>query len=190
MDLRRRKITADDILVFAGRNRGNRELFEVLFKGLSEVRDRDDMMFPALVVCCEEGNVSGVEVLLAAGVSDLGRGIHVASGEGHVDVVRVLLEHGADVNHVDPAYPDKTLIIMAASSGSTETVRLLLDFGANVVSEVTGVSDAVVAASLGGHFSSSGATSGVGRQGHTRPVTHHRRSYRSRHTARRRDGLV
>ena len=58
--------------------------------------------------------------------------LHVAAGEGGADVVRVLLNHGADVASVDDE--GKTPLHMAAKGGSAHVVRVLLDHGADAAS--------------------------------------------------------
>jgi ankyrin repeat protein len=63
-------------------------------------------------------------------------GLHAAAKGGHVDAVRLLLEHGADPNAReagDNTYP----LHWAAAHGHLETVRLLLDGGG----EVLGIDD-------------------------------------------------
>jgi ankyrin repeat protein len=56
--------------------------------------------------------------------------LHFASGKGHLNVVRVLVDHGADMNAKQqhlwvPLY-------LVPCNDHFETVRLLLDRGANV----------------------------------------------------------
>jgi ankyrin repeat protein len=53
-----------------------------------------------------------------------------AASNDHVEVVRVLLEGGADVERVD-GY-NFTALHTAAHHGNLEVCRLLLDYGANV----------------------------------------------------------
>lgn len=58
----------------------------------------------------------------------------IASQDGHLDVVRYLLDHGADVNaHSKGKVTDRTALMAAASNdGHPEIVRLLVERGANV----------------------------------------------------------
>jgi ankyrin repeat protein len=53
----------------------------------------------------------------------------IASYHGHADIVRILLEHGANVNAEDDY--NATAITRAAESGYLEIVRLLVAHGAN-----------------------------------------------------------
>ena len=55
-------------------------------------------------------------------------GIRVASKKGYVDIVRLLIEHGADVN-VNDIYED-TALILATKNNHADVVRLLLEKGA------------------------------------------------------------
>ena len=56
--------------------------------------------------------------------------LYAASQEGHVDAVRVLLDHGADVNAQDSI--DWTPLHLASCEGHLKVVQLLLDYGATV----------------------------------------------------------
>jgi ankyrin repeat protein len=55
--------------------------------------------------------------------------LHLAAGEGHLEIVKLLLEHGADVN-AKTAY--ETALHLAAGEGHLEIVKLLLEHGADV----------------------------------------------------------
>lgn len=66
---------------------------------------------------------------------DLGRGsgwtpLYSSSGWGHVDVVKTLIAHGADVNAV--SLHGNTALHAAATEGNVEIVTLLLDHGASI----------------------------------------------------------
>lgn len=54
--------------------------------------------------------------------------LHYAAAEGHADVVRALLERGADANNT--ALGGVTPLFVAAAGGHAEVVALLLDSGA------------------------------------------------------------
>jgi len=64
------------------------------------------------------------EALLIIGI----RPLTLAAAYGHADVVRVLLEHGAEVNAED--FTGWTALHAGSFTGDSETVSLLLDRGA------------------------------------------------------------
>ncbi|CAN0154969.1 unnamed protein product, partial [Hapterophycus canaliculatus] len=78
-----------------------------------------------------------VEALLSAG-ADVGRRygrfnrspMHLAARGGHVNVLRVLIHHGGDVNDVDS--DGHTALFYAATSGSVETIDLLIQDWADI----------------------------------------------------------
>ena len=57
--------------------------------------------------------------------------LHLASKCGHVEAVRLLINHGANVNASSDG-SHSTPLHLASSSGSPETVRVLIKYGANV----------------------------------------------------------
>jgi hypothetical protein len=57
--------------------------------------------------------------------------LHWAAFWGHVDVAKLLLEHGADVNAKESVY-DATPLHVAAATGHADVARLLLEHGADV----------------------------------------------------------
>jgi ankyrin repeat protein len=74
-------------------------------------------------------NEGGVEMALEAGFQLHRTALAWAAHGGHADVVRLLVERGADVNGLDRV--KSTPLLAAASSGSSETVRALLRAGAD-----------------------------------------------------------
>ena len=56
--------------------------------------------------------------------------LHLASSGGHIDTVRLLIEHAADVNAQDER--NSTPLHFASSKGQTETVQLLIDRGGDI----------------------------------------------------------
>ncbi len=59
--------------------------------------------------------------------------LHVALDMGHVDIARLLLKHGADMNSRDNSR--NTPLHLASEYGHLETVRLLVERGANIDAE-------------------------------------------------------
>jgi ankyrin repeat protein len=91
-----------------------------------------------LTWAARHGFANRVRLLLDAGVDPDGRGtrhpilkgrtaLGIAIHEGHVDVARLMLERGADVNARDRA----TALHQAALRGDPDLVELLLDHGAD-----------------------------------------------------------
>ena len=91
----------------------------------------------ALMLAAERGNAANIITAL-----DQGANINItnsfgitalmgAAKSGHTEIVKLLLEHGADVARVDEAN-GATALMFAAKKGHTETVKLLLDNDANI----------------------------------------------------------
>ena len=95
----------------------------------------------AFVYAAADGNLKKVKELYANGVdvnAPAGFDSHLtapaltlASGGGHLDTVKFLLERGADVN-VRDGHWNGTPLMTAAWSGHEEIVRLLIAYGADV----------------------------------------------------------
>ncbi|KAJ7112597.1 hypothetical protein C8R44DRAFT_882361 [Mycena epipterygia] len=105
---------------------------------------------PPLHLCSGIGYTEGVHLLLKkdAHEDDIVVALRVASRLGHINIVRLLLEKGADVNTADAEHG--SALQAACSGGHTETVRLLLEKGADVNAEGGEYGNALQAASYGG----------------------------------------
>lgn len=86
----------------------------------------------------------------------LGTPLVYAAGENRVDVVKLLLSEGADVNQPshggrDDVFRGYSLLHMAAFKGNEELIRIALEAGANVDQEVPGKGTAADIARRHGH---------------------------------------
>ena len=87
----------------------------------------------ALAWASFKGRIRIVQLLLDKGALVSGAShppLYAASLFGHLDVVRILLEHGADPNRPIPTGGGSTPLIGASANGFVEVARLLLDNGA------------------------------------------------------------
>lgn len=101
------------------------------------VAEADDTKNEALWAAAKSGDAAAVESLLSGGAAvnatspnDYGKtALHFAAEKGHVEAVRVLLAHKADVNSKETFYKG-TPLTWAAYGRFTEVIGLLLEAGA------------------------------------------------------------
>jgi ankyrin repeat protein len=93
-----------------------------------------------LLIACEEGRLTSVQVLLKEGADvnatdpDYGGScLHWASYYGHRRVAELLIEKGADVHARNK--DGRTPLMLAAGRGQARTVKLLIAYGADVRAE-------------------------------------------------------
>jgi ankyrin repeat protein len=96
------------------------------------------MSITRFIDACRAGDTEAVQRLLAADPALVGArdpqgstGLHAAAARGHLDAVRLLLQHGADPNARDTG-DNASPLHFAAGAGHVDTVRVLLDAGADV----------------------------------------------------------
>ncbi|KAJ7112578.1 hypothetical protein C8R44DRAFT_882341 [Mycena epipterygia] len=106
---------------------------------------------PPLKLCSVIGYTEGVHFLLQNSAHDDNTVVvafHAASESGHANIIRLLLEKGADINAVDAKHG--SALQAASAEGHTETARLLLKEGADVNAAGGHYGTALQAASYGG----------------------------------------
>lgn len=108
----------------------------------AEVEERRAIALNRFFDACGKGDMEALGGLLAAdpGLARVDNpdrphsgwtGLHTAAHRGHLDAVRLLLAHGADLNAREAG--DNTYALhWAAAAGYTEVVRTLLDAGGDV----------------------------------------------------------
>ena len=89
-----------------------------------------------LVLACSEGNKEQVEECIDKGANvnykgEEGAPLHYATRNGHVDVVRLLLSNGADVNAGTNKKFENTALHEACRRGKVGVVQALLAKGAD-----------------------------------------------------------
>ncbi|BES92174.1 multiple ankyrin repeats single kh domain [Nesidiocoris tenuis] len=109
---------------------------KLLTEGRS-VHETTDEGESLLSLACSAGYYELAQVLLAMHANVEDRGIKgdctplmEAASSGYVDIVRLLIHHGADVNAQSSS--GNTPLMYACAGGHVEAVRVLLDAGANV----------------------------------------------------------
>ncbi|KAL8880479.1 MAG: hypothetical protein Q9198_002119 [Flavoplaca austrocitrina] len=113
---------------------GHPHVFEVLLPRLSQIRG--SVVLPrSLAKASAKGHISTVQYLLNLGTDvnswePPGSALHLAANSGFSQVVRVLLDHGANPNHRAGRYGHP--LFFAARNGHMEVVQMLLKYGADV----------------------------------------------------------
>jgi ankyrin repeat protein len=109
---------------------GDSAKVEQLLKNNPALADSD-----ALLISVKEGHTNTAELLIKSG-ADLDANLfgtpllHVAANSGNIEVVKVLLNNGADLNQRG-AFGELALH-WAAAKGHTDTAKLLLDAGSEI----------------------------------------------------------
>jgi hypothetical protein len=108
---------------------GLRELLETYDDVTERDIDRDGMK--ALHIAARYGHIDVSKLLIEYGADvDRDENLHVASELGHVEIAKLLIQNGADVNAVDEY--DYTSLHFAAAYGYVDVVKSLIQNGANV----------------------------------------------------------
>ena len=80
----------------------------------------------------KDNNIEKVKEFVAVGldVRMINKSLTIASLFGHIELVRLMLEHGADVNTLD--FNDDTPLSFATMYGYVDVVRLLLEYNPDI----------------------------------------------------------
>ncbi|XP_006818908.1 poly [ADP-ribose] polymerase tankyrase-like [Saccoglossus kowalevskii] len=155
---------------YAAASEGTATLELLLSRGMNP-EETDNMCLTPLMVAAKTGRVHNIEIL-AKKIKDSknrdedGGGfqidrtdratytaLHYAAENGHVDVVRALVKHGADVEKVLSAGRNKmTPVMLAARKGYLPTVKALIDVGAAVEKRDKLKRTALIHAVMNGHY--------------------------------------
>ncbi len=114
----------------------------------------DPTGLPVLHLAARDGSLEAVKVILAAGANIDRRtvagesALMLASIQGHKDVVNLLIQKEAQINH-----PGWTPLIYAATTGKTEIIKILIDNHAYIDSSSPNGVTSLMMAIRGGHVS-------------------------------------
>lgn len=92
-----------------------------------------------LHIAVEEGDIDTLRAALESGKFDVDgedatsrTPLYLAALHGNTEAARLLLEHGADINHVAIQKGPETALHMAAGAGHLDVVKLLVSRGADI----------------------------------------------------------
>lgn len=134
---------------------GDLAVVEALIEGGADVDEKAYKNTTALPLAVEQGHEAVVRALLAVdarvnviGHVNLGSPLALASVLGHVEIARLLLQHGANVEQTD--LEGAAPLFIAAQHGQRDIVDVLLDAGADSSATAPhGATPLIVAAQFG-----------------------------------------
>ena len=112
------------------------EILHLLIRAGADVNASNDYGVTPLSLACLTGNAATVDALLKAGADPEARtsgetALMTAVRTGGVDVVNVLLAHGADVTATEPS-SGQTVLMAAVAEAHPAVAHVLLEHGADV----------------------------------------------------------
>lgn len=118
---------------------GDKPLFEKLISLGADILVMNHVQSAAVDRALKFNNFSGVRSLIDLGFDvrsySGGKALRYAAWKGHLEMVRLFVDHGADVNFngADQVFPYRTTPVqMAASGNHFEVVKYLVEHGADV----------------------------------------------------------
>jgi ankyrin repeat protein len=115
-------------LILAAQN-DQPDIVKLLLENRANPDLEDKNGWTALKTAAYHGSARCVQILANRSKTDLSRGLLFAALSEHKDVVKILLDYGAEV---DSRSPDgRTPLMLAASKGNKEIVNMLLQAGAD-----------------------------------------------------------
>ena len=93
-------------------------------------------------VMCGTSNFQVVELLLSRGANKEHRNVSdytplsLAASGGYVNIIKLLLSHGAEINSRTGSKLGISPLMLAAMNGHTAAVKLLLDMGSDINAQV------------------------------------------------------
>ena len=113
---------------------GHNNIVLHLLRNDADLEAKDKTGSTSLFHAAQFGHKQAVQLLLEKGANVQARGLdgsalHIASGEGYIEIVRILLKEGSSLETVDVR--GDIALIAAVAAGKVMSVRLLLEAGAN-----------------------------------------------------------
>ena len=121
------------LLVLAAREKSDKVAAVLLDNPKINIAAEDKSGENALMLASLNGDMDLVKLLITKGAEVNKQGwtpLHYAAANGHDDVVKLLVGYSADVNALSPN--GTTPLMMAARGDHMSTAKLLLDHGANL----------------------------------------------------------
>ncbi|KAL1505978.1 hypothetical protein ABEB36_005419 [Hypothenemus hampei] len=133
---------------------GHEEMVHLLLgQGANINAQTDETQETALTLACCGGFTEVADILLKAGADiELGASTPLmeAAQEGHLELVRFLLEYAANVNAVTQT--NDTALTYACENGHTDVAELLIQYGADIEHESEGGRTPLMKACRAGHL--------------------------------------